>query len=220
MTWYSNAATLEKRLHNQSWSTSYPLWAGGNPGPEIESCSIKKIFISSQYLFSLFPLDCLDLKWIWFLTRSFISPSALCSTLSFLKNMHLEHNAFNWWNLSTWYALWSEDSNHIFQSWQPTWKPLTLFLKDVRADVHGQLFCHVEENQLYTVWCWDVSRHSMLRYHKMKVENFIKAFKTETFLWHVPAHHYIILVNMVEKFLNTKTSWTFKKNHHLAHNVF
>ena len=114
----------------------------------------------------------------------------------------------------------SEDSNHIFQSWQPTWKPLTLFLKDVRADVHGQLFCHVEENQLYTVWCWDVSRHSMLRYHKMKVENFIKVFKTETFLWHVPAHHYIILVNMVEKFLNTKTSWTFKKNHHLAHNVF
>ena len=171
-------------------------------------------------IFSSFPLYCLNLEWICFLTRSFISPSVLCSTLSFLKNMHLEHNAFNWWNLSTWYALWSEDSNHIFQSWQPTWKPLTLFLKDVRADVHGQLFCHVEENQLYTVWCWDVSRHSMLRYHKMKVENFIKVFKTETFLWHVPAHHYIILVNMVEKFLNTKTSWTFKKNHHLAHNVF
>lgn len=51
MTWYSNAATLEKRLHNQSWSTSYPLWAGDNPGPEIESCSIKKIFISSKYFF-------------------------------------------------------------------------------------------------------------------------------------------------------------------------
>ena len=62
-------------------------------------------------IFSSFPLYCLNLEWICFLTRSFISPSVLCSTLSFLKNMHLEHNAFNWWNLSTWYALWGFQSH-------------------------------------------------------------------------------------------------------------
>ena len=204
---FSNAATLERRLHNQSWSTSYPLWAGGNPGPEIESCSIIKNFISSKYLFfvSSFPLYCLDLKWIWFLTSSFISPSVLCSTLSFPKNMHLEHNAFNWENLSTWYALWG------FQSYLPELTPdmkiICIISQGLEDRCPWAIVCHVEENQLYAVWCWDVSRHSMLRYHKMKVEN----FKTETFLWHGPAHHYIILVNTIKKFLNTKNLLNFQK---------
>ena len=163
---FSNAATLERRLHNQSWSTSYPLWAGDNPGPEIESCPIKKMFIPSEYLFSF--LLFLSIAWISsesdflrvvLFPRVCFAPHWVFQRICILNTMHSIDRIYQ-------HDMHSEDSNHIFPSWHPTRKSFALFLRGLRTDVHGQLFARLRRiscrpfgvEMFQDIRCWGITK--------------------------------------------------------------
>ena len=60
----------------------------------------------------------------------------------------------------------SEDSNHIFPSWHPTWKSFALFLRGLRTDVHGQLFAMLRRisctpfgvEMFQDIRCWGITK--------------------------------------------------------------
>ena len=204
---FSNAATLERRLHNQSWSTSYPLWAGDNPGPEIESCPIKKMFIPSEYLFSF--LLFLSIAWISsesdflrvvLFPRVCFAPHWVFQRICILNTMHSIDRIYQ-------HDMHSEDSNHIFPSWHPTWKSFALFLRGLRTDVHGQLFARLRRiscrpfgvEMFQDIRCWGITKWKW------------KTLRLKPFFGMGLLTIISYLINMIKKFLNTKKLLNFQK---------